>query len=39
MLSNVVAIDNATLAAGLAVAVAFEAVDEGLTIPVFRPAG
>jgi uncharacterized OB-fold protein len=39
MLSNVVAIDNATLAVGLAVAVVFEAVDESLTIPVFKPAG
>lgn len=39
MLSNVVAIDNATLAVGLPVAVAFEAVDESLIIPVFKPAG
>jgi uncharacterized protein len=39
MLSNVVAIDKATLAVGLLVAVAFEAVDESLIIPVFRPAG
>lgn len=38
MLSNVVAIDNAKLAVGLPVAVAFETVDESLTIPVFKPA-
>ena len=39
MLSNVVAIDNAKLAVGLPVAVAFEAMDESLTVPVFEPAG
>ncbi len=38
MLSNVVGVDNATLAVGLPVAVAFEAVDESLAIPVFKPA-
>jgi uncharacterized OB-fold protein len=39
MLSNMVAIDNTELAVGLPVAIAFEAVDESLTIPVFKPAG
>ncbi|MGA7489581.1 MAG: OB-fold domain-containing protein [Xanthobacteraceae bacterium] len=38
MLSNVVATDNAQLAVGLPVAVAFETVDESLSIPVFKPA-
>ena len=37
MLSNVVAVDNATLAVGFSVAVAFEAVDDDLSIPVFKP--
>jgi uncharacterized OB-fold protein len=37
MLSNVVGVDNAKLAVGLPVAVAFEAVDDDLTIPVFKP--
>jgi uncharacterized protein len=39
MLSNVVGVDPAKLAVGLPVAVAFEAVDDGLSIPVFAPAG
>ena len=39
MLSNVVDVDNAKLAVGLPVAVAFEAMDESLSIPVFKPAG
>jgi uncharacterized protein len=38
MLSNVIATDDAKLAIGLPVAVAFEAVDESLSIPVFKPA-
>jgi uncharacterized OB-fold protein len=38
MLSNVIATDNAALAVGLPVAVAFEAMDESLSIPVFKPA-
>jgi uncharacterized protein len=38
VLSNVIGIDNAELAVGLPVAVAFEAVDESLSIPVFTPA-
>ncbi len=38
MLSNVIATDNAKLAIGLPVAVAFEAVDQSLSIPVFKPA-
>ena len=33
MLSNVIATDDAKLAVGLPVAVAFEAVDESLSIP------
>ena len=37
MLSNVIDVDNAKLAVGFPVAVAFEAVDHDLTIPVFRP--
>ena len=37
MLSNVVGVDNAKLAVGSSVAVAFEAVDDDLTIPVFKP--
>ena len=37
MLSNVVDIDNADLAAGFPVQVAFEAMDESLAIPVFKP--
>jgi uncharacterized OB-fold protein len=37
MLSNVVVVDNATLAVGSSVAVAFEAVDDDLSIPVFKP--
>jgi uncharacterized OB-fold protein len=39
MLSNVVGVDPAKLAVGLPVAVAFEAVDDSLSIPVFKPAG
>jgi hypothetical protein len=39
MLSNVIGVDHAKLAVGLPVAVAFEAVDESLAIPVFKPAG
>jgi len=39
MLSNVIGVDPAKLAVGLPVAVAFEAVDESLAIPVFTPAG
>src|SRR5258705_1502480 len=41
MLSNVIGVDvdDANLAVGLPVAVAFEAVDESLAIPVFKPAG
>jgi uncharacterized OB-fold protein len=39
MLSNVIGVDHAKLAVGLPVAVAFEAVDESLAIPVFTPAG
>jgi hypothetical protein len=41
MLSNVIGVDvdDAKLAVGLPVAVAFEAVDESLAIPVFKPAG
>ncbi len=38
MLSNVVDVDNAKLTVGLAVRIAFEAVDESLSIPVFAPA-
>ena len=38
MLSNVVDVDNAELEVGSPVQAAFEAVDEGLTIPVFKPA-
>jgi uncharacterized OB-fold protein len=38
MLSNVVDVDNAELTVGLAVRIAFEAVDESLSIPVFAPA-
>ena len=37
MLSNVVDVDNAKLAVGFPVAVAFEAVDDELSIPVFKP--
>ena len=37
MLSNVVGVDNAKLAVGFSVAVAFETVDDELTIPVFKP--
>jgi len=39
MLSNVVGVDPAKLAVGLPVAVAFEAGDDSLSIPVFKPAG
>ena len=39
MLSNVIGVDPAKLAVGLPVAVAFEAVDDSLSIPVFKPAG
>jgi uncharacterized OB-fold protein len=39
MLSNVVGVDPANVAVGLPVAVAFEAVDDSLSIPVFEPAG
>jgi uncharacterized OB-fold protein len=39
MLSNVVGVDPAKLAVGSPVAVAFEAVDDSLSIPVFKPAG
>ena len=38
MLSNVIATDDAKLAVGLPVAVAFERVDDSLSIPVFKPA-
>jgi uncharacterized OB-fold protein len=38
MLSNVVDVDNAELTVGLAVRIAFETVDESLSIPVFAPA-
>ena len=38
MLSNVVDVDNAKVTVGLAVRIAFEAVDEHLSIPVFAPA-
>jgi uncharacterized OB-fold protein len=38
MLSNVIDVDNAKLAVGFPVQVAFEAVDESLAIPVFKPA-
>ena len=38
MLSNVVDVDNAKLTIGLAVRIAFEAMDESLSIPVFEPA-
>jgi hypothetical protein len=38
MLSNVVGVDNAELAVGSPVAIAFEAVDDELSIPVFKPA-
>jgi uncharacterized OB-fold protein len=37
MLSNVVDVDNADLAVGFPVQVAFEAMDESLAIPVFKP--
>jgi uncharacterized OB-fold protein len=37
MLSNVVGIDNAKLAVGVPVQIAFESVDESLVIPVFKP--
>jgi hypothetical protein len=37
VLSNVVGVDNAKLAVGLPVVVAFEAVDDELSIPVFKP--
>jgi uncharacterized OB-fold protein len=39
MLSNVVSIDNAKLEVGLPVQAFFEAIDESLAIPVFKPAG
>jgi uncharacterized protein len=39
MLSNVVSIDNAKLEVGLPVQAVFEAIDESLAIPVFKPAG
>ena len=38
MLSNVVDIDNARLEVGCPVQVAFEAMGESLSIPVFKPA-
>ena len=38
MLSNVVDVDNAKLAVDFPVTVAFEAVDDELSIPVFKPA-
>ena len=38
MLSNVIDVDNAKLTIGLAVRIAFEAMDESLSIPVFAPA-
>ena len=37
MLSNVVGIDNANLAVGVPVQIAFESVDESSVIPVFKP--
>ena len=38
MLSNVVDVDNAKLAVGQPVRVAFEKLDDDLAIPVFKPA-
>jgi uncharacterized OB-fold protein len=38
LLSNVIDVDNATLAVGLDVRIAFERLDEALSIPVFVPA-
>ncbi|HEY9358986.1 MAG TPA: OB-fold domain-containing protein, partial [Xanthobacteraceae bacterium] len=38
MLSNVIATDDTKLAVGVPVAVAFERVDDSLSIPVFKPA-
>lgn len=38
LLSNVVGVDNARLAVGLDVRIAFERLDEALSIPVFAPA-
>jgi uncharacterized OB-fold protein len=38
MLSNVVDVDPVTLAVGQTVKVAFERLDQDLTIPVFKPA-
>ena len=39
MLSNVVDIDNAEMAVGLPVRIAFQPLDDEVTLPVFRPAG
>ena len=38
MLSNVVEVDNAKLEVGLPVRAAFDAMDDSLAIPVFKPA-
>ncbi len=38
VLSNVVEVDNAKLEVGMPVEVAFEPMDDGLAIPVFKPA-
>jgi uncharacterized OB-fold protein len=38
MLSNVVGVDHTKVAVGLPVSVAFEAIDESLAMPVFKPA-
>jgi hypothetical protein len=38
LLSNVIDVDNARLAVGLDVRIAFERLDEALSIPVFVPA-
>jgi uncharacterized protein len=37
MLSNVIGVDNATLATGFPVQAAFEPIDDSLAIPVFKP--
>lgn len=39
MLSNVVEIDNAKMAVGLPVQVAFQPLDDEVTLPVFKPVG
>ena len=39
LLSNVIDVENAKLAAGLDVRIAFERLDDALSIPVFVPAG